>query len=51
MYPITMAYTSLLKCRTILSLKLVAEALFGIEIDTVARNRLRLNRIEFWSIL
>jgi len=47
MYLITMAYTSLLKCRTILSLKLVAEALFSIEIDTVTRNRLRLNRMEF----
>ena len=50
-YPIAIAYTSLLKYWTILSLKLVAEALFGIEINTVARNRLRLNYIELWSIL
>jgi hypothetical protein len=45
-YPIAMAYTSLLKGRSILSLKLVAEVLFGIEINPIARNRLRFNRIE-----
>ena len=49
-YLITIAYTSLLKYRTILSLKLVAEALFSIEINIVAHNRLCLNRIEFQSI-
>ena len=46
-----MAYTSLLKGRSILSLKLVTEVLFGIEIDPIARNRLRFNRMELWSTL
>ena len=45
-YPITIVYTSFLKCWSILSLKLLAEALFGIEINIIARNKLRLNRIE-----
>jgi hypothetical protein len=51
MYPITIAYISLFKYRLILSLKLFTEALFSIEIDTIAYNRLRLNYIEFWSAL
>jgi hypothetical protein len=46
-----MAYTSFLKCRLILSLKLFTEALFSIEINTMAYNRLRLNYIKLWSTL
>jgi hypothetical protein len=46
-----MVYTSFLKYRLILSLKPFAEALFGMEIDTIARNRLRLDYIELWSTL
>jgi len=50
-YLIAIVYTSFLKYWSILSLKPLMEALFGIEIDTIARNRLRLNRIELWSAL